>query len=142
MTDPPDSSSQPPAAHRREELLSTIRAALTDEAGADARTAGAIACRAILETLEPELAMDARQITSSAPATSASSSPLASLLATLGHMSASNPAMAGFLEAVGRIPREHLLQTVGGLRWLLSQGGPRYLRRPPTGPLRPPERGP
>jgi len=112
---------------RIDELVATIRAALAPDAGTEVRSAGAIACRAILGALDPTSrpsglsAIPASPAATSPTSTSAgSASPIAALLGT-----------------IGQIPRDQLLEVVGGLRWLLGQQGPTYLTRP-TPIARPP----
>jgi hypothetical protein len=45
------------------------------------------------------------------------------------------------LGAIGQVPREQLLEVIGGLRWLLGQQGPTYRTRPAPVPPRPPSGG-
>ena len=113
MTDTQDKPNPPDTAHRLDDLISTIRSALAQDAAADARSAGAIACRAILGVLEPPAT---RTVSPAAP-----SSPIG---AALG--------------AIGTIPREQLLEfVVGGLRSIFAQGSaPAYRSRPAPAPPR------
>jgi hypothetical protein len=112
VTDTQDNSKPSDLTHRLDDLFTAIRGALTSEAAADARSAGAIAARAILGALEP---LSARSATAPAP-----TSPIT---AALG--------------AIGSIPREQLLAfVVGGLRSMLSQKPPTYHARPAPAPPR------
>jgi hypothetical protein len=132
MSDSPDNSTVSDSTSQLEELLTTIRTALAQDAGADSRSAGAIACRAILGTLDPasrsstpfnRIPMVAPGASSTQPSTSSvPASPIAALLG-----------------AIGLVPREQLLDVIGGLRWLLGQPAPAYLTRPT--PPRPPGDG-
>jgi hypothetical protein len=115
MTDTQDKPNAPDNAQRLDELITTIRAALASDAGTDVRSAGAIACRAILGALDP----------TSRPAPGVSPTPPSSAAA-----SPQSSPIAALLGAIGQIPREQLLQVIGGLRWFLGQQGPTYLPRP------------
>ena len=123
MSNPQDKSNTTEQTQRFDELLATIRAATAPDAAADARSAGAIACRAILGALDP----------ASRPAVGSPSVPQST-----NHASATSP-LAALFGAVGQIPREQLLGFFGGLRRLLAAPGPTYLARPasPTQPTRP-----
>lgn len=133
MTDTSDNSSTSDNTNRLDELVTTIRAALAQDAGADARSAGAIACRAILGALDP----------TSRPTTGFSPAPPspAARPSTTASPTTTSP-IATLLGAVGQIPREQLLEVIGGLRWLLGQQGPTYLTRPAPAPARPQGGGP
>ena len=113
---------------RVDELVATIRAALAPDAGTEVRSAGAIACRAILGALDP--ASRANAGLSAIPASPAVTSP------TSTSAGSASP-IAALLGTIGQIPRDQLLEVVGGLRWLLGQQGPTYLTRP-TPIARPP----
>ena len=116
MTDSQDKSNSPDSLSRLDELLASVRAGLAADAGAEIRTAGAVACRAILAALDP-----------SSRAGAASPSVLAS--PTVAPPLTSSP-LAAVLGAIGQIPRERLLEVLTGLRWFLGQPGPTYRTRP------------
>lgn len=122
MTETQDKA-HPSDSHRFDELLTTIRNALSQDAAADVRAAGTMACRAILDTLDP---------TSRAPG------PQAPMFATQ-RPPAATPSLSAVVGAIGQIPREQILEIlVGGLRSMLAKSGPAYLTRPmpnvrPTG---------
>ena len=130
MADTQDKPTPNDNAPRLDELLTTIRSALAQDAGQDARSAGAVACRAILGALDPASRPGAPFTPVSPPAASASTSPSAS---------APTSPIAALIGAIGQIPREQLLDVIGGLRWLLGQPGPNYLTRPMPAP--PPSSG-
>ena len=112
MTDTQDNPTPSDVTQRLDGLFTAIRGALTSEAPADARSAGAIAARAILGALEPS---STRSGTATAP-----TSPIT---AALG--------------AIGSISREQLLElVVGGLRSMLAQKPPTYRARPVPAPIR------
>lgn len=118
MTDTHDKPSPPDAAHRRDDLIATLRSALAQDASAEARSAGASACRAILGVLDSS----SRAATAPAPPSSPSS-PTSPIAAVLG--------------AVTSMPREQILElVVGGLRSMLTQRAPTYLPRPAPAPAR------
>jgi hypothetical protein len=96
-----------------DDLITAIRSALAQDAAADVRSAGAIACRAILGVLDPPAPR--------APSPAAPSSPID---AALG--------------AIGTIPRDQLLGFVmGGLRSIFAQSSaPAYRSRPTPVPPR------
>jgi hypothetical protein len=124
MADTQDNSCSPDSAHRLDELLATLRDALAQDAAADVRAAGVVACRAILGALDPASRPGApfTPVSPASPSTPPSSTAPTSPLAAL-------------LGALGQIPREQLLDVVGGLRWLFGAQGPTYLTRPtPTPP--------
>jgi hypothetical protein len=124
MTDTPDNPSPPGNAPRSDELIAAIRASLAPAAGADARSAGTIACQAILSALNPT----ARPISGVAPAPSSS---------TPTPPSSSSP-IATLIAAVGQMPREQVLGMLGnGLRWLLAPQAPTYIARPAPPTTRP-----
>jgi hypothetical protein len=129
MSDTTDTPKPPDLAPRLDELLALIRTALVQDAGADARSAGAIACRAILGTLDPTSRAGVPPVaaTPPIPTSPAASSAVASPIATL-------------LGAIGQVPREQLLEVIGGLRWLLGQQGPTYRTSPAPVPPRTPPR--
>lgn len=141
MSGTPDQQKTSDHAPQLDELLTTIRTACGPEAGADARTAGLIACRAILGVLDPASLAGGTTATSP-PRTSTPStptSPIANLLGAFGQVSPSAAAqqtspIAGLMGAISQIPREQLLDLVGGLRWLLGQPAPAYLTRPVSPP--------
>ena len=118
MTDTQDKPNPPTTAHRLDDLITAIRSALAQDAAADARSAGASACRAILDVLDPS----SRTTTPPAPASPpAPTSPMSPIAAALG--------------AVTSIPREQILEfVVGGLRSMLTQRAPTYLSRPAPSP--------
>lgn len=120
MTDTQDKPNPPNGAARLDELLTTIRDALAPDAAADARATGATACRAILGVLDP---------TSRASTPSAAALP-STLAPSTPQPSTSSLPIASLLGAIGQIPREQLVEVIGGLRWLLGQQGPAYLTRP------------
>lgn len=113
MTDTQDKPNPPATAHRLDDLITAIRSALAQDAAADARSAGAIACRAILSVLEPP-----------APRAAVPAAPSSPIGAALG--------------AIGSIPREQVLEFVmGGLRSLFAQRAvPAYHSRPKPAPPR------
>jgi hypothetical protein len=118
MTDTQGKPNATETAHRLDELVTTIRGALAQDAAGDVRSAGALACRAILGVLDPSSR-------STTPAPSSPSSPTSPFTAALG--------------AIGAIPREQILEfIVGGLRSVLTQRGPSYLTRPAPAPTRTP----
>jgi hypothetical protein len=136
MSGTPDQQKTLDHAPQLDELITTIRAACGPEAGADARAAGLIACRAILGVLDPASLAGTSPPRASPP--SAPTSPVATLLGGFGQVSPSAAAaqsspIAGLVGAISQIPREQLLDLVGGLRWLLGQPGPAYLT-PPVSP--------
>jgi hypothetical protein len=143
MSDPQDKSDPPDHAHRLDELLNAIRSALAQDAGADARSAGAVACQAILGVLDPTSRASGGAGTPSRMSTSpAATSPIATLLGAIRQLpataaSTSTSPIAGLLGAISQIPREQLLEAIGGLRGLLGQQGPTYLTRPTPPPMRP-----
>jgi len=105
----------PDTAHRFDDLITAIRSALAQDAAADARSAGAIACRAILGVLDPS------SRTTTPPAPTSPTSPTSPIAAVLG--------------AVTSMPREQILEFVaGGLRSMLTQRAPTYLSRPAPSP--------
>jgi hypothetical protein len=112
VTDTQDNPKPSDLTQRLDDLFTAIRGGLTSEAPADARSAGAIAARAILGALDP---LSTRSATATAP-----TSPIT---AALG--------------AIGSIPREQLLEfVVGGLRSILTQKVPTYHARPAPAPTR------
>jgi hypothetical protein len=112
VTDTQDNPKPSDLTQRLDDLFTAIRGALTSEAPADARSAGAIAARAILGALESS---STRSATPTAP-----TSPFAAALGALGSM-----------------PREQLLElVVGGLRSMLTQRAPTYRARPAPTPTR------
>lgn len=139
MTDMQDKPNPPNSAQRLDELLTTIREALAQDAGTDTRAAAAIACRAILGVLDPS--------SQTPPAASTSptvTSPLTGFLEAFSQMRASTSSpspstspIASLLGAFGQIPREQLLLFIGGLRGLLSHQGPSYRTRPLPVPAHP-----
>jgi hypothetical protein len=141
MSGTQDHQKSPDHTPQLDELLTTIRAACAPDAGADVRSAGSIACRAILGVLDPTSLLGSPTAASppraSTPATP--TSPIATLLGAFGQMSPSTASaptspIAGLMGAISQIPREQLLDLVGGLRWLLGQPGPAYLTRPVASP--------
>jgi hypothetical protein len=132
MTDSQDKSNTSDTASRLDEVRLTIRTALAQDAGSDARSAGTMACQAILGVLDPTSRPHA-------PATAgppASTSSIATLLNAIGRSpattSSTSSPVAALLAAISQIPREQLLEAIGGLRWLFGQQGPTYLTRPAT----------
>ena len=120
MTDLHDTSKPADTGHRLDELFATIRGAMADNAVGDARSAGALACRAILGILDPSSRSGPQPPTPPLPSSAASP-----LIAVLG--------------ALGSVPREQLVETLlGGLRSILTQTGPTYLTRPAPAPPRSP----
>lgn len=142
MTDPQVKSNPPDNQHRIDELLNAIRSALAQDAGADARSAGAVACQAILGVLDPTSRVSTAAGTPSPVSTSpATTSPLATLLGAIRQMpataaSTSTSPFASLLGAIGQIPREQLFEFIGRLR-SLGQPGPAYLSGPTPPPMRP-----
>ena len=124
MSDSTEILKSPGPAHRADELLTTIRDALAQDASVDVRSAGVLACRAILGALDPAARANASAVPSASPITPPS--PGSSIIGSL-------------LAAIGTIPREQLVDALGGLRWLFGNQGPTYLSRP--SPLLPPDRG-
>jgi hypothetical protein len=131
MKDTQDNPSAPGNAPQSDELIAAIRTALAPAASADARSAGAIACQAILSALDPMarplsgVAPTPPPPSGTTPTSPSSTSPLATLVA-----------------AVGQMPREQVLGMLGnGLRWLLAPQAPTYLARPAPPPTRPPGSG-
>lgn len=143
MTDPQDKSNPPDNPHRLDELLNAIRSALAQDAGSDARSAGAIACQAILGVLDPKSrSTTATGTPSSASTPPTTTSPLATLLGAIRQMpatagSTSTSPFASLVGAIGQIPREQLFGFIGGLRSLVLQPGPAYLSGPTRPPMRP-----
>ena len=129
MSDTTDTPKPPDLAPQLAELLALIRTALAQDADTDARSAGAIACRAILGTLDPTTRAGAPPVSTTPPVPTPSPT-----------RSATSP-IATLLGAIGAVPREQLLEVIGGLRWLLGQQGPTYRTRPAPAPTRPPEGG-
>jgi len=128
MTDTPDNPDPP---GHSDELIAAIRAALMPAASADARSAGTIACQAILSALDPT----ARPVAGIAPAPSSPSG------ATPTLPSSSSP-IGTLIAAVGQMPREQVLGMLGnGLRWLLAPQAPTYRGRPAPPTTRPPGSG-
>ena len=126
MADTQDNSSSSDSTHRLDELLATIRGALAQDAAADARNAGAVACRAILGVLDPASRPGA-PFTPVPPTSPSASTPPTSTAPT-------SP-FAALFGALGQVPREQLLDVLGGLRWLFSAPGPTYRSAPtPTVP--------
>jgi hypothetical protein len=112
MSDPNDSDGPGDAAGHVDGLVSSIRSALASEASADARAAGAVACRAILGTLEPAATRNAARSSSSLDASPLGATPSGATL--------------------GSIPREQIVAfLVMGLRSLLGQGAAPTYRAPP-----------
>jgi hypothetical protein len=132
MTDSQDKPNVSDSASRLDELLLTIRTSLEQDAGSEARSAGAVACRAILGALDPIAPPHVPTPGPSVPA--ASTSPIATLLGALARnpsaTSLTSSPVAALLAAISQIPREQLLEALGGLRWLFGQQGPTYLTRP------------
>lgn len=121
MSDTQDKPKPPDTDPRLDELLTTIRAALANDAAADMRSAGAIACRAILGALDP---------------TSRANTPATAFSTTPSAPSSTSPLTAA-LGAFGSIPREQVVEfIVGGLRSILAHKGPTYLTRPRPSPAR------
>ena len=122
MSDTTDSLKLSDPTTHVDELLATVRAALAQDAAAEVRSAGTLACRAILRALDPAARTSTPVVFSPAPNPTAfpASSLITSVLAT-----------------IGTIPREQLLELVGGLRWLFGGQGPTYLSRPTLPPTRP-----
>jgi hypothetical protein len=147
MNETTDSLKSPGPTHRIDELLTTIRDALAQDAPTEMRSAGAIACRAILGALDPTIRTSAPAALSSShgAASSAASSPMATLLTALGQVPTAMPGEAAspltsLLGAIGQIPREQLIGSlVVGLRSLFSSSGPAYLIRPIPVPMRIPD---
>jgi hypothetical protein len=112
MSDPDDNDTSD-TAHRTDELVAAIHAALASDASPDARSAGASACRAILRELEP--APPRNGAPPSSPASMLTGTPLG---AALG--------------ALTSIPREQVLEfLVSGLQAVLGQGSrPAYRPAP------------
>lgn len=144
MSEITDSPKSPDPTHRIDELLTTIRDALAQDAPIEVRSAGAIACRAILGALDPTIRTSAPTalLASHGAASFAASSPIATLLTALGQVPTSMPGEAAspltsLLGAIGQIPREQLIGSlVVGLRSLFSSGRPAYLVRPMLVPVR------
>jgi hypothetical protein len=112
VTDTQDNLTSSDLTQRLDGLFTAIRGALTSEAPADARSAGAIAARAILGALEPSSTRSATPTAPTSPITAA-------------------------LGAIGSIPREQLLEfVVGGLRSILTHKAPTYHARPVPAPTR------
>ena len=112
MTDMPDTPKPSDLSQRLDDLFTAIRGALTSEAPAEARSAGAIAARAILGALDPS---------TRAGAATAPTSPITTALG-----------------ALGSIPREQLVEfVVGGLRSVFAPSSPpAYRSRPAPAPPR------
>src|SRR5690242_8330371 len=85
-TDSPNSSDP---ALRLDELVETLRAALTQDAGAEVRSAGALACRTILGALDPTGRTGDSSAMPRSPAVTSptATSPIVALLGALGQMS-------------------------------------------------------
>jgi hypothetical protein len=134
MTDSQDKSNMSDTASRLDEMLLTIRTALAQDAGPDARSAGTLACQAILGVLDST----SRPHAPAAAGPPASTSSIATLLNAIGRSpattSSTSSPVAALLGAISHISREQLLEAVGGLRWLFGQQGPTYLARPAPAP--------
>jgi hypothetical protein len=122
MSDPTDSLKPSDLSNHVDELLATIRAALAQDAAAEVRSAGTLACRAILRALDPAARTSTPVVSS--PPSSATAFPASSLISSV-------------LATINTIPRDQLLELVGGLRWLFGGQGPIYLSRPTLPPTRP-----
>lgn len=134
MSDTTDNTTSPDPDTGIDELLATIRHALAEDVGADVRSVGALACRAILGVLDPVSRASIPPSTPSPPR-SPVTSPLASLLSAIGP----SPTSAS---GTGSIPREQLLALLaGGLRSLLSRSEPAYRTFNARTPTRPPDDG-
>jgi len=147
VSDTTDNPKSPDPAPRLDDLLAMIRGALSQDATAEARSAGALACRAILGALDSTSRASAPAAASPSPAVTSStaSSPFATLLGALAQTplatsdTATSP-VGTLLGAIRQIPREQLVEAVvGGLRSLLSSSGPTYLPRPMPTPTRRPD---
>jgi hypothetical protein len=133
MSDTTDNPTSPDPAAGVDELLATIRDALTDNVSTDIRSAGALACRAILGVLDPASRASIPPSTPSPPTSPPLTSPFASLLSVIGPSSAA-------ASGTGSIPREQLLALLaGGLRSLLARTEPAYRTPPAQTPPRPSE---
>jgi hypothetical protein len=123
VTDTQDKPNLPDNPPRFDELLTTIRAALAQDAGADARSAGGIACRAILGALDPTSrpGMPFTPLPTAAAGASSTQPPTSSVSAS---------PIAALLGAIGAVPREQLVDVIGSLRWLFGPPAPAYLTRP------------
>lgn len=139
MSDTTDNPTSPDPAAGVDELLATIRDALTDNVSTDIRSAGALACRAILGVLDPASRASIPPSTPSMPSPPTSpsvTSPFASLLSVIGPSNAS-------ASGTGSISREQLLALLaGGLRSLLTRSEPAYRTPPAQMPPRPSESKP
>jgi hypothetical protein len=122
MSDTTDSLKPLDLTNHVDELLATIRAALAQDAAAEVRSAGMLACRAILRGLDPAARTSTPVVSS--PLLSATAFPASSLISSV-------------LATIGTIPRDQLLELVGGLRWLFGGQGPTYRSRPTLPPTRP-----
>jgi len=135
MSDTTDNAISPDPAAGVDQLLATIRHALAEDVGADVRSAGALACRAILGVLDPASRSSIPPSTASPTTPPSVTSPLASLLSAIGPSSMSPPGTSS-------ISREQLLALLaGGLRSLLTRSEPAYRTFPAPTPTRPPEGG-
>jgi len=135
MSDTTDHATSPDPAVGVDQLLAAIRRALAEDVGSDVRSAGALACRAILGVLDPA-SRASIPLATPQPSTSPSvTSPLASLLSAIG----SSPTSAS---GIGSIPREQLLALLaGGLRSLLTRSEPAYRTFTAQTPTRPTDGG-
>ncbi|HEU4735374.1 MAG TPA: hypothetical protein VFT22_46100, partial [Kofleriaceae bacterium] len=78
MADTHDTPNSSDPAHRVDDLLTSIRAALAQDATSDVRSTGALACRTILGVLDPSSRVTTH------PASATPSSPSSPLAAALG----------------------------------------------------------
>jgi hypothetical protein len=118
MSDPNDNHTSD-TAHRTDELVAAIRAALASDASPEARSTGASACRTILRGLEP--APPRNGAPPSSPTSMLAGTPLGTALG-----------------ALTSIPREQVLEfIVSGLRAVLGHGSPPTYRPAPV--RRPPD---
>ena len=134
----PDTPSTPPPGDKTallHELVATIRASVAPGVTAEARAAGAAACRAILTALETQVGQPLVAMTSAPTATRVtpeSTSPLARILSQLVAMPREQ--LTGILSQLAAMPREQLIDfLINRLRSALPPGaatrvsaGPRF----------------
>jgi len=123
MSDVNDSHETPSFPPGIDDLFTSLRSALANDAAPDVRSAGANACRVLLGALDPASLRNAAR----PPAAPPPSSPL------------SGSPLGAALGALGSIPREQIVEfLVTGLRAFLTPSAPTYHLRPmPVPPTKP-----
>src|SRR5687768_7127088 len=107
MSDTTDNATPRDHTAGADELLVMIRHALAEDVSADARSAGALACRAVLDILDPASRASITDSTPAPPTSPSVTSPFASLFSAIGR-SPTSPS------GPGSMPRDQLLGLLAG----------------------------